>query len=57
MFPVRIGLTTFLVTSALLVGASPGFAQGDAEPFRLTSELEQRVHIPRPGTRPTHDGD
>ena len=56
MFPVRIGLTTFIVTSALLVGASPGFAQGDAEPFRLTSELEKRVHIPRTGTRPTLDG-
>ena len=56
MFPVRIGLTTFIVTSALLVGASPGFAQGDAEPFRLTSELEKRVHIPRTVTRPTLDG-
>ena len=56
MFPVRIGLTTFIVTSALLLGASPGFAQGDAEPFRLTSELEKRVHIPRTGTRPTLDG-
>ena len=53
---VRTGLTNFIVTSALLVGASPGFAQDEAASFTLTSDLEKRVHIPRTDTRPTLDG-